>query len=54
MKICSVNLDHETAFLTLLSSAIFATLLPIEPQDHDQTIHKVPVNELIAILRFYG
>ena len=23
-------------------------------EDHDQTIHRVPVNGLIVILRFYG
>ena len=33
-----------------MSSAIFA---PIS-ENHDQTIHRVPVNGLIVILRFYG
>ena len=33
-----------------LSSAIFAPILPTEPEDHDQTIHRVPVNELIVLL----
>ena len=37
-----------------LSIAIFAPMLPIEPGDHDQTIHRVPVKKLIVILRFYG
>ena len=37
-----------------LSSAIFAPILRTEPEDHDQTIHRVPVNELIVLLRFYG
>ena len=37
-----------------LSSAIFAIILPTEPEDHDQTICRVPVNGLIVILRFYG
>ena len=37
-----------------LSSAIFARILPTEPENHDQTIHTVPVNGLIVILRFYG
>ena len=37
-----------------LSSAIFAPILQKEPEDHDQTIHRVPVNELIVLLRFYG
>ena len=37
-----------------LSSAIFAPILPIEPDDHDQIIHRVPVNGLIVILRFFG
>ena len=36
-----------------LSSPIFAPNLPTEPEDHDQTIHRVPVNGLIVILRFY-
>ena len=30
-----------------------APILPTEPEDHDQTIHRVPVNELIVLLRFY-
>ena len=25
-----------------------------EPEDHDQTIHRVPVNGLIVLLKFYG
>ena len=37
-----------------LSSVIFAPILRSEPEDHDQTIHRVPVNGLIVILRFYG
>ena len=28
-------------------------ILPTEPEDHDQTIHRVPVNGLLVILRFY-
>ena len=36
------------------SSAISAPILPTEPEDHDQSIHRVPVNELIVIFRFYG
>ena len=36
------------------SSAIFAPTLPTALEDHDQTIHRVPVNGLIVILRFYG
>ena len=39
---------------TLLSSTIFALILPTEPENHDQTIYRVPVNGLIVILRFYG
>ena len=31
-----------------------APTLLIEPHDHDQPIHMVPVNGLIIILRFYG
>ena len=31
----------------------FAQILPTEPEDNDQTIHRVPVNELIVILGFY-
>ena len=37
-----------------LSIAIFAPILPTDPEDHDQTIHRVPVNGLIVILTFYG
>ena len=37
-----------------LLSAVFGPILPTEPEDHDQTIHRVPVNGLIVILRFYG
>ena len=37
-----------------LSSAIIPPALPTEPDDHDQTIHRVLVNGLIVILRFYG
>ena len=33
---------------------IFAPILPTEPEDHEQTIHRVPVNGLIVIPRFYG
>ena len=29
-----------------LSSAIYAPILPTEPKDNDQTIRRVPVNEL--------
>ena len=35
-------------------SATFAPILPTEPEDHDQTIHRVTVNGLIVISRFYG
>ena len=35
-----------------LSSAIFAPILPTEHENHDQSIHSIPVNGLI--LRFYG
>ena len=35
-----------------LSSARFAPTLRTEPKDHDHTIHRVPVNGLIVILRF--
>ena len=37
-----------------LSSAIYAPILPTEPKGNDQTIHRVPVNGLNVILRFYG
>ena len=37
-----------------LPIAIFAPILPTEPEDHEQTIHRIPVNGLIVILRFYG
>ena len=37
-----------------LPSAIFAPSLPTEPEDHEQIIHRVPVNGLIVILRFHG
>ena len=37
-----------------LSSATFVPILPTEPEDCDHTIHGVPVNRLIGILRFYG
>ena len=33
---------------------IFALILPTEHEDHDQTIHRVPVNALPVILRFHG
>ena len=33
---------------------IFAPILLTEPENHDQTIHRVPVNEFIVILMFYG
>ena len=33
-----------------LSGAIFAPILPTEPEDHDQTIHRFPVNGLMVIL----
>ena len=36
-----------------LSSALFVPILPTEPEDHDQAIHRVPVNGLIVILRFH-
>ena len=36
-----------------LLSIIFAPISRTEPQDHNQTIHRVPVNGLIVILRFY-
>ena len=35
-----------------LSSAISDSILPIEPQDHNQTIHRNPVNGLVMIFRF--
>ena len=35
-----------------LSSAISASVLPIEPQGHHQTIHRNPVNGLVMIFRF--
>ena len=35
-----------------LSSAISPSILPIEPQDHNQLIHRNPVNGLIMIFRF--
>ena len=35
-------------------SAVTTPILPTEPQDHDQAIHRVHVNEVIMILRFYG
>ena len=34
-----------------LSSAISASIIPIEPQEHNQLIHRVPVNGLAMILR---
>ena len=34
------------------SSAISASTLPIEPQDHNQPIHRNPVNSLVMIFRF--
>ena len=37
-----------------LSNSVFAPILPTESEDHDQTIHRVPVNGLVVILRFYG
>ena len=37
-----------------LSSVTLAPILGTEPEDHDQTIHRVPVNGLIVILRFNG
>ena len=40
--------------IPVLPCAIFTPILPTEPEDHDQTIHRVPVNGLIVILRFYG
>ena len=44
---------------TYINNNIFQKLITIfsnltEPEDHDQTIHRVPVNRLIVILRFYG
>ena len=35
-----------------LSSAISPSILPIEPQDHNQLIHRNPVNGLVMIFRF--
>ena len=37
-----------------LSNAIFAQILPIEPQDQQQHIHRVLVNGSSMILSFYG
>ena len=35
-----------------LLSAIFAPILPTEPENHDPTIHRILVNGVIVILRF--
>ena len=48
------QLDIYRNLNSQLSSSIFAPILPTEPEDHDQTIHKVSVNGLIVILRFCG
>ena len=36
-----------------LSSAMSASLLPIEPKDHSQPIHRNPVNGLVTIFRLF-
>ena len=36
-----------------LSNAMSAQILPIEPQDEHQPIHRVPVNGLSTIVRFF-
>ena len=36
-----------------LSSAMSASLLPIEPQDHSQPIHRINVNGLVMIFRLF-
>ena len=41
---------HQRNQNSQLSSVIFAPILRTEPEDHDQTIHRVPVNDLIVIL----
>ena len=45
-------MDKWVTFLTLLSNAIFAPILPTEPEDHDQTIHRVPGNRLIRLFTY--
>ena len=35
-----------------LSSAISASVLPIEPQDHNQPIHRIRENGLVMFFRF--
>ena len=35
-----------------LKSAISASILPIEPQDHNRPIHRNPVNGFLMIFRF--
>ena len=37
-----------------LWSAISASILPIEPEAHNQPIHRTPVNSLVMIFRFFG
>ena len=39
---------------SMKSPAGSISILPTESEDHDQAIHRVPVNGLIVILRFYG
>ena len=48
------NLVQGRNLNSQLSTAISASILLIEPQDHHQPTHRGPVNGFIMILRFFG
>ena len=43
--------EHGRNLNSQLSSAIFAPILPTEPEDHDETIDRFPVNGLISAVQ---